>query len=90
MVATIGPVQFSASNVTAPGFNGFTVVPSDTVNHTAVARGLFTGTAGNISLVTPAGTTLIFVGVTAGSIIPVMSIRVNATNTTAANMIGIM
>lgn len=90
MAAVAGPTQFSAANVTAPGFDGFDVTPSNSTNHPAIARAIYVGVSGNIALVTPSGTVLTFLSVPVGTILPIMSIRVNSTGTTATNMIGIV
>lgn len=62
------------------------VTPSDTVDFTkrdgAYPRALFVGSAGNLNLVRPDGTAVLFTGVTAGMILPVKTRRVNNTSTT--------
>lgn len=91
MAVTIpGVPTFNASTITAPALDGFAITPSDTVNNNAWARAVYVGVAGNVVLVTPSGTVLTFVGCTAGMVLPVAFGRVNATNTTATNLIGII
>jgi len=80
----------SASGVTGPGDDAFTVTPSDTVDFLVMARALYVGTTGDVTLVTRGGTTLKFAAVPAGGIIPVRCSRVNATATTASNIVGIV
>lgn len=68
-------------------WDGFSITPNDTTNLTKTARMLYVGGAGDISLVTPAGTTLVFKSVAVGFFyVPVA--KVNATGTTATNLIG--
>lgn len=74
----------------APGMDGFTITPSDTVNFNSVARAIYVGVGGTVVLVTPQNTVLTFVGVQSGQILPVMAGRINATNTTATTMIGLV
>jgi hypothetical protein len=70
------------------------ITPSDTVNFrpgpTACSkstRGIYVGVAGNVTAVREDGTAVTFVNVNAGTIIPIRAIRVNATNTTATNLV---
>lgn len=72
-----------------PGETAAAVTPSDSVNLTADARSLYIGGAGNASVVTANGDTVTFVGLLAGSILPVRIRRVNATDTTATNIVAI-
>lgn len=73
-----------------PAKDGFAITPSNTVNFTANARSVYVGVGGTVVLVTPLGTVLTFVGVVAGTILPVAAKRINATSTTATNMIGLL
>jgi len=73
-----------------PAFDGFAVTPSDSVNFATDAKALYVGGAGNIVVVTPRGTVLTFVGVPVGAILPVCARRINSTNTTATNIIGLV
>ena len=84
------PTNFSAPMVTAPALFAAAIAPSDTVNNPCVFRAIYVGGAGDIAIITPSSTTVVlFVGVPAGSILPVMNARVNLTNTTASLMVGL-
>jgi hypothetical protein len=74
----------------APAIDAFAVSPSDTVLFATVARKLWVGGAGNVSLVTKAGNTVVFTAVPAGSLLPVGTLRVNATGTTSTNIVGLV
>ena len=66
------------------------VTPSDTVSLPYVTRGLYVGVAGNVTVVLPNTTTAVtFVGVLAGSILPIQTSRVNATGTTAGSIVAL-
>ncbi|AKA60274.1 hypothetical protein P8625_23 [Verrucomicrobia phage P8625] len=66
------------------------VTPSDSTDLTySTCRAIYVGTGGNISLVDGNGATIVFTGVTAGSILPVQTARVNATGTTATSIIAL-
>jgi hypothetical protein len=69
--------------------DGVAVTPSDTVGYGTDARALYVGGAGNVTLLTSAGTVLLFQNVPAGSQIPMRHGRVNATGTTATNMVAL-
>jgi len=66
------------------------VTPSDTANLSTPSRALYIGTAGDVAVI-PAGQTtpVTFVGVLAGSIIPVRVSRVLATGTTADDILSL-
>jgi hypothetical protein len=82
---------FHADYVTAPAQDAFAVTPSDVTNFSAVARSLWIGVAGDVTLITlGSNTAVLFKNVPQGSMLPVMCIRVNATGTTATNIVGII
>lgn len=63
------------------------VTPSNTVGFSE-CRSLYVGTGGDVSAVC-AGSTVVFVGVQGGSVLPVQVTRVNATGTTASNIVAL-
>lgn len=65
------------------------VTPSDSVNLTEPSRSLFIGGAGNVAAVRMDGTAVTFTNVGAGTILPIIARRVNATNTTATNIVAL-
>ena len=65
------------------------VTPHDSTGFTEAARGLYVGGAGNVVAVDRNGNAVTFVAVPAGAILPVVCIRVNATNTTATNIVAL-
>jgi hypothetical protein len=66
------------------------VTPSDSTDLTySTCRALYVGGDGNISLVDGNAATIVFTGVTAGSILPVQTARINATGTTATSIIAL-
>lgn len=64
------------------------ITPSDATDLVSPAVGLFVGGAGNISAVMESGDTVTFTGVLAGAWIPLIFRRINATGTTATNLVG--
>lgn len=66
------------------------VTPHNSTNFAdGVCRGLYIGVGGNIVVVPPQGSAVTFIGVVAGTILPVQAIRVNATSTTATSIVAI-
>jgi len=77
-----------------PAIEAVGVTPSDSVNITKVARGLYIGGAGNASVVMENGDAVKFYGLLAGTILPVRCIRVNVNDTggfttTATNIVAL-
>lgn len=71
-----------------PCDNAFAITPSDSVDFTYVSRGIYVGGSGNIAVVLLDGSIITFVGAVAGTILPLRATRINLTNTTATNLVG--
>ena len=80
--------QMHSDMATAPASDCFAITPSDTVNFVCMAKAVYVGGAGNMTVVTPSGSVVLFSGMTAGSVIPVMCIRVYA-SATATGLVGL-
>lgn len=76
-------------SMTAPASRGEAVTPSDTVALTRDSRALYVGGAGNISMLTVDGDSITLNSVPAGSMLSIMARRVNATGTTATNIVSL-
>ena len=83
------PFEFNARTLDSPARHAFAVTPSDSVSFTTSCRALYIGNAGNVALVTVGGDEVTFVGLAAGSILPVATSRVDATGTTATNIVAL-
>ena len=76
---------------------GFVVTQSDTLNlevdaannHSDVHYAIFTGSGGNIKVRTTDGEDITFVSTVAGTMLPVLAIRVWSTGTAATNVVAI-
>ena len=65
------------------------VTPSNTVNFTfGVSRAIYVGGLGNLVAVI-GGVPITFVGVLAGSVLPLSATRINATGTTATSIVAL-
>jgi hypothetical protein len=63
--------------------DGFVVTKSDTVSFSVPVAGLYVGGAGDVTVLTQLGTTLLFSAVPAGTILPIRCSKVFSTGTTA-------
>lgn len=66
---------------------GVSITPSDTVANWF--RAVYVGVTGDVTIKDGAGTSLLFKGAPAGTLLPVMTSKVMSTGTTATNLIGI-
>lgn len=74
----------------SPAMNAVAVSPSDTVDFGFVSRGIYVGVTGNVvAVMQGTGGAITFTAVQAGSILPIRVTRVNATSTTATNMVAL-
>lgn len=82
--------HFSGKSVelSSPGSHHFAITPSDATDFTVMARGIYVGTGGDVAIVTSDGTAVTYVGAASGSVIPMRAKRVNSTNTTADDLVG--
>jgi hypothetical protein len=74
-----------------PAIGAIAVTPSDStpISTTKSVRALWVGGAGNISVLMSDGTTALFSGIPAGTLLPIRATRVNLTNTTATLIIAV-
>lgn len=82
-------VPFSPPTGIMTAFDAFAVAPSNSNDLATVARALYVGNTGDITLDTPESTSILFSNVQAGSILPVMVKRVRATGTTATGIVAL-
>lgn len=73
-----------------PAEHAFVVTPSNTDDLAHATRGLWVGGAGNISVDLVGGeTAVVFVGVAAGTLLPLAVTKVRSSSTTATSIVGI-
>lgn len=72
-----------------PALNFLAVTPSDTVNLSAKARALYIGKGGDVVAINGSGDAILFKSVQTGTILPIFTTRVNATDTTATNIVAL-
>lgn len=74
----------------SPAFSFFAVEPHDTTDFPIMARALYVGGEGDVAAVTGNNVAVTFVGVPAGTILPIACRRVNDTNTDATNIVALV
>lgn len=72
-----------------PGEQFFAITPHDSTNFAQTVRGIYVGVTGDVVVVNEANAAITFVGVPAGTLLPVFAIRVNSTSTTASSLVGL-
>lgn len=81
--------DFGRGALDSPGYKHFAITPHDSNNEANNFRSIWVGVAGNVAVVTDDGTAVTYKGCAAGSVIPIRGKRVNSTNTTATDLVGI-
>jgi len=89
-MATATVMNWHADWVTAPAQDYYAITPSDSTNFGTPFRGIYVGTGGNVVAVSAGGAAITFIGALAGTVLPVAGVRVNNTNTTASNLVGLV
>lgn len=72
----------------SPASNYFSITPSDVTDFDQVTRYIYVGGTGDIACVAKDGSVVVFTAVQVGTVLPVRAVRVNATSTTATNLVG--
>jgi hypothetical protein len=81
--------DLSSAGLSAPAENALAVTPDDGTNLGYYSRALYVGGAGNLKIDTVGGSTVTFVSVPAGTVLPVRAKKVHATGTTATNIVAL-
>ena len=72
----------------SPADNHVAITPHDITDITKVVRAVYVGVGGDIAMVAKDDTVVVYKGAAAGSIIPFRAKRINATSTTATDLVG--
>lgn len=76
---------------TVPAERAISITPNDSADLSEPVRAIFTGSGGDIALIAIGDTSsVVFVGVAAGIILPVSASRVLATGTAATGLVGLV
>lgn len=78
------------SSYTDPSRFAIAITTSDSadIQGGQITRGIYVGTSGNIAAVI-GGNTVVFSNAVAGSVLPIRCSRINATSTTASNLVAL-
>lgn len=87
-MATDDYSSLSGQAWTAPASSSAPITPSDSTDLSDLTRWVFVGGAGNLVAVMKDGTTVSFIGIVAGTLLPIRVSRVMATGTTATGIIA--
>ncbi|PHR59883.1 MAG: hypothetical protein COA47_08860 [Robiginitomaculum sp.] len=74
----------------SPAAHAFAIVPDDANDLPEVTRALFVGIGGDITVITKSGSEVLFSGLASGDILPVRTLRIKATGTSAGNIVGLV
>lgn len=87
---TVDPFASYAGSAIGPANDAVAVTKSDTVAYATMARELYVGGLGDVTLITAAGNTVLFTAVAAGTLLPIRHSQVKSTGTTATNMVALI
>lgn len=73
----------------SPAANAFAVTPHDTNPQPNVTRAIYVGGAGNLKVTTVGQDDVVFIGVPAGSLIPIRATHIWENGTTATFILGL-
>jgi hypothetical protein len=74
----------------SPGSRAAAVTPSDVTVFTNETRGVYVGVGGDLAVrMAGGGNTVVFAGVLAGSLLPIVVDQILATGTTATNIVAV-
>lgn len=78
-------------SATQPAIRYFAITPHDSTDFTqGYVRGIYVGVTGDVVAVNQDGAAITFKNAQQGSILPIEAKRVNSTNTTATNLVGLL
>lgn len=71
------------------GYTPAAVTPNDSEDLAVEAKALYVGGAGDISIITPGGDTVLIESIPAGSVLPIRAARVRSTDTDATEILAL-
>jgi len=80
---------YSTSEQQAPASDAAAVTPHDSTEFAVRTRALYIGSGGALTVTMIDGSNVTFVGVVAGSVLPLRVIKVLATGTTASSIVAL-
>lgn len=83
------PFLNTTAGLDSPAINGAAITPHADNDLAITTRAIYVGGAGNLAVIMAGGTTLTFVGLAAGTLLPIRAKRVLVSGTTATSLIGL-
>jgi len=80
---------YLTADATVSARRATTVITSDTVVYEQPTRGVYVGVGGNVTVEMVSGGIVTFVGVLAGTLLPIQVDRIYATGTTATSLVAL-
>jgi hypothetical protein len=81
---------YLSADATVSAHRASTITPSNVTVFEQPTRGLYVGSFGNLTVdMADGGSSVVFVGVQGGTILPIQVTRIYATGTTATNIVGL-
>lgn len=81
--------RYAGVGFSSPAYHAAVVTPNDNNDLSDVTRWVFIGGAGALAVITAGGETLTISGLTAGTLLPLRVSRIQATGTTATNIVAL-
>ncbi|MBB4053780.1 hypothetical protein GGR20_003442 [Devosia subaequoris] len=79
-----------ADGLESPASSGFAIIPDDSADLPHVTRAVYIGTAGNLAVTLASGDQVTLVNLPSATLLPVRIARVEATGTTATDLVGLL
>lgn len=84
------PFKSHETALNSPARNSFSITPNDSIDLSVTCRALFIGIGGDVSVILVGDTSpTVFKNIQAGTIVPISVKRVEATLTTATDILGL-
>ena len=81
---------YLSADATVSAHRAATINPNNTLVFEQPTRGIYVGSFGNLTVdMADGGSSILFVGVQGGTVLPIQVTRVYSTGTTATNMVGL-
>lgn len=86
----IDKYEAAIQSVSAPAASCFAITPTDADDLEQATKAIYVGAGGSLTIRTVASEQdVTFVGVAAGSILPIRAVAIRATGTTASGLVGL-
>lgn len=81
--------EFFDDSVISPSVNFSAITPSDTAYLTSIPKAIYVGVGGNVVAVNASDVAVTLKNIPDGTVLPIRPTRINATSTTATDIVGL-